>query len=138
MNLKIKTNGLLILAITGVMLAASNYAHAQTDAVRKQRLRPPVATARGFIGGESHDSYIIRARRGQTMTIRISWRREADNTANFSVATGRNFFNSETVNFGRQSNGGKTWTGRIPATRDYYIYGTAHPTASYTLRVSVR
>lgn len=137
MNLKIKNNGLLITAVV-IMLAWANYAHAQTDAVRKQRLRSPVAIARGFIGGESHDSYVIRARRGQMMTVRISWRREADNTANFSVATGRNFFNSEAVNFGRQSNGGRTWTGRIPATRDYYIYVTAHPTARYTLRITIK
>src|SRR5215213_3334395 len=31
--------------------------------------------ARGFIGGESHDGYVVRARRGQLLTVRLSWRR---------------------------------------------------------------
>src|SRR5687768_18265969 len=39
------------------------------------RLRNP-ATVRGTIGGESHDSYVIRARKGQMMTVRLSWREE--------------------------------------------------------------
>lgn len=134
-----KTKSLVLLAaIVFTLLFAAFDVSAQADPVRKKRLRPPAAIARGFIGGESHDSYVVRARRGQTMTIRISWRREADNNVDFTVATGRSFYNSEPVKFGRESNGGKTWTGRIPITRDYYIYVVAHPTARYTLRVNVR
>jgi hypothetical protein len=33
---------------------------------------------------------------------------------------------------------GKRWTGKIPQTRDYFIYLVAHPTAPYVLRVTVK
>ena len=137
MRLKIKVIGLLIIT-AAVMTVTTSFALAQTNTVRKKRLRPPQATARGFIGGESHDSYVIRARRGQMMTVRISWIKEGDNNASFSVSRSADFFNANPVNFGRKSNGGRTWTGTVPATRDYYIYVVAHPTARYTLRVTVK
>jgi hypothetical protein len=136
--MRLKTKTILFLMIIVVVLSATSPVSAQRDTVRKKRLYPPAATVKGFIGGESHDSYVIRAQRGKTMTIKISWIKEADNNADFTVSRGANFFNAQPVNFGRESNGGKTWSGKIPATRDYYIYVVAHPTANYTLRVTVR
>jgi hypothetical protein len=76
---------------------------------------------KGSIGGEAHDSYVIRARRGQKMTVRISWRSEDDNRADFSISRSPNFFGAEPVNFGEKSNDGKEWTNRIPTTGNYYI-----------------
>lgn len=107
-----------------------------------QRLRNP-ATIKGFIGGESHDSYVIRARKGQTMTVQISWRRErdrelGDNHAEFFVGELPDFDGDGHVKFGRESHNGKRWTGRIPKTGDYYIYVMAHPTAHYTLKVTLK
>src|SRR5215467_1412317 len=59
-----------------------------------KKLRSP-ATVKGFIGGESHDSYLIHARRGQTMTVEISWKPEhdenGDNHAEFWVGTRPDF-----------------------------------------------
>ncbi|HXG95022.1 MAG TPA: hypothetical protein VNN73_21965 [Blastocatellia bacterium] len=106
-----------------------------------KRLRSP-ATVRGFIGGESHDSYVIRARKGQIMTVQISWRREHDtdlggNHAEFFISQSPGL-DSGPVDFGKDSNNGKRWSGKIPLTGDYYISVTAHPTAHYTLRVTVR
>ncbi|HYO99980.1 MAG TPA: hypothetical protein VER76_07300 [Pyrinomonadaceae bacterium] len=72
------------------------------------------------------------------MTVQISWRREGDNRAEFTVSESSNFYNAEQVTFGRESNNGRRWTGKIPDTRDYYIYVVGHPTARYTLRVTVR
>jgi hypothetical protein len=41
----------------------------------EERLRSP-AIVRGFIGGESQDHYEIRARKGQTLAVSISWKRK--------------------------------------------------------------
>jgi hypothetical protein len=116
----------------------ANLAWAQ-DYIR--RLRAP-ATPRGVIGGESHDSYVIRARRGQRMTVRISWRRErnelGDNHSEFWVGELPNFDGDGTVKFGKESHHGQRWSGKIPRTGDYYIYVLAHPIAHYTLRVTVK
>src|SRR5438128_9635362 len=124
----------LFLATVTSLLAASP-SRAQDDTTPKKRLRSPAIT-RSFIGGESHDSYVIRARKGQTMTVRISWRREDDNKADFTVSESANYFGAEQVGFGSLSADSSRWTGRIAKTRDYYIYVVAHPTGHYTLRVN--
>jgi len=120
-----------------VLLIAPGFISAQTDTTAKKRLRIP-ATAKGFVGGESHDSYVVRARKGQTMTVQISWRRKDDNRAEFTVSRSANFFNSAPVKFGKESDRGKRWSGRIPQTGNYYIYVVANPTADYTIRVAAR
>jgi len=126
----------LLLATVTILLAASP-SRAQDDTTPKKRLRSPAIT-RGVIGGESHDSYVIRARKGQTMTVRISWRPEGDNNAEFTVSESANFFGAEQVGFGSLSADSRRWTGRIPKSRDYYIYVVAHPTVHYTLRVNLK
>lgn len=127
----------LFLVAIAVFLFTAHISQAQDDTTPKKRLRSP-ATVSGFIGGESHDSYVIRARKGQTMTVRISWRREGDNNAGFSITRSPNFFTGEQIDFGNESDGGKSWSGKIPATGNYYIYVTGHPTAHYRLRVRVK
>jgi hypothetical protein len=72
------------------------------------------------------------------MTVRISWRREDDNNADFTVSESANFFGGDQVGFGSLSDNSRRWTGRIPRSRDYYIYVLAHPTAHYTLRVDLK
>lgn len=118
-----------------VMLGCIGVASAQTE--HPKRLHSP-ATIHATIGGEAHHSYVIHARKGATITVRISWRHQEDNRAEFSVSKSRNFNNSSPLGFGKESNGGKTWTGRSPSTRDYYIFVVAHPLADYTLRVVVK
>jgi hypothetical protein len=129
----------LFLVALATLLLAANTAWGQG---RIQRLRSP-ATVRGFIGGESHDSYVIRAREGQSMTVQISWRQAhdnelGDNHAEFFVSDLPNFDGGGQVKFGKESDKGKRWSGKIPKTGNYYIYVNAHPTAHYTLRVRVR
>lgn len=129
---------LLLLSLTTSLLAAdSAWAREHT-----QRLRSP-ATVRSFIGGESHNSYVIRARKGQTLTVQISWRREhdadiGDNHAEFWVGELPDFDGNGEVKFGKESDEGTRWSGRIPKTGDYYIYVMAHPTAHYTLRITAK
>ena len=138
MRMKLRQGFLLLIPLTTLLLAADIvWAQEYT-----QRLRSP-ATVRGVIGGESHDSYMIRARKGQTMTVQISWRRERDNElganhAEFWVGELPNFDGDGLVKFGKESNEGKRWSGKIPKTGNYYIYVMAHPTAHYTLRVMVK
>jgi hypothetical protein len=128
---------LLLLAVLMALLLSTNVTLAQEDTTPKKRLRSP-ATVKGFIGGESHDSYVMHARKGQRMTVQISWQREGGNHASFTVSASPNFFTGEQVSFGQESDNGKQWTGKIPRTGEYYIYVVAHPTAQYTLNVTVK
>lgn len=133
---KLERATLVLIAVTTLLVSTST-TWAQADTTPKKRLRSP-AVASGFVGGEAHDSYVIRVRRGRTMTVQINWRRKDDNKAEFTVSESANFFEGAQVAFGTESNQGKRWSGRAPQTGNYYIYVVAHPTAHYTLRVRVR
>jgi hypothetical protein len=130
----------LLLNVLALLLTANTAAAQEdptlNDTTPKKRLRNQ-AVVKGFIGGESHDSYVIRAGKGRTMIVRISWRREGDNRAEFTISQSHDFFDSEPVKFGKESDNSRRWTGKIPRTGNYYIYVTGYPTAHYTLKVSV-
>lgn len=126
---------LLPAAVIAISVVSSLFS-AQTDNIPKRRLQSP-ATVSGFIGGESHDSYVISATKGQVMTVQISWEKEDDNRADFTIAKSSNFFAADPVDFGKLSEDEKSWTGEIPSTGDYYVYVVAHPTAHYKLTVTV-
>ena len=136
MRIKLKRVSLLLIAVTTLLFTA-NVTWAQDDTTPKKQLRSP-ATAKGVIGGEAHASYVIRARKGQTMTVQITWRRKADNRAEFTVSEASNFFDGGQVTFGKASDEGRRWRGKIPKTGSYYIYVVAHPTAHYTLSATVK
>ena len=136
MYIKIRKALLFPAAMAALMLIA-NVVVAQDDTTPKRRLRSPAAV-KSTVGGEAHDSYVIRAPKGRMMTVRISWRPEGENNASFTVSESANFFGAEQVSFGKVSGDGKHWTGKIPRTRDYFIYVVAHPTADYVLRVSLK
>lgn len=123
------------LVVIATLLVCAHTASAQ-DPYPKTRLRSPAVVREG-IGGEAHNAYVIRARKGQRMTVQISWIREGDNRAEFNVSDSGDF-NGESRSFGKTSGDGKRFTGKIPRTGDYYIYVVAHPSAEYTLRVRVR
>ncbi len=118
--------------------AAPDVSGARVDTSPPRRLRSLATTVRGFIGGESHDSYVIRARKGSVLTVRLSWRREGDNRASVSVSESPDPYTGEPVKFGNDSNNDRSWVGRIPRSGDYYIDVVAHPSAHYTLKVGVR
>lgn len=135
-----RTNIRRILTLAGVLTTAllvAEVIQAQPPEPPATRLRNP-AVVRSVIGGESHDSYVIRAAKGKTMTVVISWRREGDNNAEFKVSDMPGFYEAEPVSFGEESKDGKRWTGKIPKTANYYIYVVAHPIAHYTLRVTIK
>ena len=132
MKLTFKWRSLLLVAIATFLFTAHG-AQAQNDKPKK-RLRSP-ATVRGVVGGESQDFYVIRAAKGRTITVQISWRKEDNNTAGFSVSARRG--TGEQL-AGQESYGGKHWTGKIPKTGDYIIGVTANPSAQYKLKVTVK
>lgn len=76
------------------------------------------------------------------MTVRLSWRRESsemgESQAQFYVSESPIFSGEWAVKFGKESENGNRWSGKIPRTKNYYIYVMAHPIADYTLRVTVR
>ncbi len=130
------TRILLWLIALVILLLTANVAWAQEDTTPKTRLRSP-ATVKGFIGGESHAGYVIRARKGQTMTVQISWKRKAGNRAEFTVSESANFYSAAEVAFGKMAINGRLWRGKVPQTGTYYVYVVAHPTANYRLSVTV-
>ena len=140
MQLKLQKVSFLLDVLAALLLAA-HIAGAQEDTTLKdtapkKRLRSQ-AIVKGFIGGESHDSYVIRAGKGRTMIVKIACRREGDNRAEFTITESHNFFDSEPVKFGKESDKSRRWTGKIPRTGNYYIYVAGHPAAHYTLKLSV-
>lgn len=108
-------------------------AHAQPRP-KPKRVHAPV-TVRGLVGGESNNTYVVHVRKGKQLTVQISWKKEEDNTASFSVTDS---LDGGTISFGKESNGGRKWTGRVPKTGDYFIEVVAHPAAQYVLQVGAR
>jgi hypothetical protein len=137
MDRRIKPGRVSVLVVAAALLIGATVSRAQKDSSPKKRLHSP-AIAHGLIGGESHNSYVIRARKGQMMTVQISWQPHDNNRAEFTVSRSANFFNGTPVKFGKNSDQGKHWSGKIPATGDYYLYVVAHPTAHYNIRVTVK
>lgn len=117
--------------------AAPDVVVSQVETSPPRRLWAP-ATVRGFIGGESHAGYVVRARKGQVLTVRLSWRREGDNRASLAVSESPDFHSGKPAKFGAEYDDGQRWAGRVPRTGDYYVYVVAHPSAHYALHVRVR
>jgi len=136
MNKYLKRAALGLLTMAIFTIGASVVA-AQDDTTPKKRLKAP-ATVSGTVGGEAHDSYVIKARKGQRMAVEITWKKEDSNKAEFTVSRSDNFYGAEMVKFGQTTYLEDKWNGKIPETGNYYIYVVGHPTAKYKLKVSFR
>ncbi|MEP6945868.1 MAG: hypothetical protein ABJA02_08125 [Acidobacteriota bacterium] len=138
-----KTNSRTAAVITWVfvVLMFGLTAMAQTEQEKSAELPTRIrsaATVSGNTGGESHDSYVVTARKGQTLKVQISWQTEDTNKAQFVVSRSPDFFAGDLVEGGRETYDGKNWAGKVAKTGDYYIYVTAHPQANYKLKVTVK
>jgi len=122
---------LVLTAIILGVLATSAFAQPRT---KPKRVQAP-ATIRGLVGGESNDTYVVHVRKGRQLTVEISWKKEDDNTASFSVTDSRD---GGTISFGKESDGGRKWSGKVPKTGDYFIEVVAHPSAHYVLKVAAK
>ena len=131
--MKLRLKWPILIGVGIVIVSMGSVCQAQPE-TPNQRLRSP-ATVRSSIGGEAMDHYVIRAKKGQRMTITFSWRKEADNTASFGVEPASEKAEDLT---GEESNDGKRWTGVVHKTGDYLITVWAHPIARYRLSVALR
>ena len=122
---------LVLTAIILGVLATGAFAQPRT---KPKRVHAP-ATIRGLVGGESNDTYVVHVRKGRQLTVEISWKKEDDNTASFSVTDSRD---GGTISFGKESDSGRKWTGKVPKTGDYFIEVVAHPSAHYVLKVAAK
>jgi hypothetical protein len=116
--------------------SSASPAATKVETHRPTRLKSKVPV-NGFIGGESHDNYVIRARKGQILTMSLSWQREGDNRASFTVSESPDFSGAP-AKFGNGSHEDTKWAGTVPRTGNYYVYVVAHPSARYTLKASLR
>jgi hypothetical protein len=101
---------------------------------KPKRFHAP-ATIRGLVGGEANNTYVVHVRKGRQLTVEISWKKEDDNKASFGMGGSKDL---EPLSFGKESNGGRKWVGKVPKTGDYFIEVVAHPRAHYVLKVSVK
>jgi hypothetical protein len=118
-----------------VLLLLSGLTRAQTEVPAKRILGS--AILRGVVGGESHDAFVIKAVKGQTLTLQLSWKLEDKNTASFVISRSASFFSAEPVKFGRFSSDQKRWVGKILSSGDYFVFVVAHPVAQYTLWLKI-
>src|SRR6185503_1084628 len=109
------TSVLRLIATVAFALLLTNVAVAQDQEAEGICFSGKTAVVRGFIGGEAHDSYEFHVKAGRKVTITIT---SKGNRASFSVS---NAEFGEPVSFGKDSNGGRTWTGAIPETGVYFI-----------------
>jgi hypothetical protein len=87
------------------------------------------------VGGESHDSYRLKARKGERLLVRIAWRHEGDNRAEVTISASGAFETAEPLSRGEWAANGTEWRGTIVTTGTVYIYVVAHPSAHYTLTI---
>jgi hypothetical protein len=117
----------------GPMRSSTQCEKDETAQVSKQlhmRRGKTSVAVKGFIGGESHDTYTFRARKGQRVTVKIMSRK---NAAGFSMSSaGGGEFP------GTSSENDTKFTANIPATGCYSIMVVAHPDARYTLMLTIR
>jgi hypothetical protein len=129
----------LLAALASLLLMVSTVAHAhgiETRAVQFAKGKSS-ATIKGSLKGEQTIDYTLRAKAGQTMSVKLA------------TKNGANYFNvlppgsnDEAIFVG--SSGGNEWTGALPADGEYkvrvYLMRSAArrgETANYTLTVGI-
>jgi hypothetical protein len=118
---------ILLSALTSAALAAGI----------KKRIRFPrgsnSTTISGAVVRGERDRYILGAREGQTMTVRI---RSVEDNAVFQI-----YFpgEQESLEGAGEGDDAKSWKGNLPATTDYIIVvGASRGNASYKLEVKIQ
>ncbi len=108
-----------------LLLLLSNFSEAQQT--RATRLVSSVVIP-GLVGGESHDAYVIRVEKGQTLKVQVT---SKQNQAFLTVSQTPVFENAEPVQLGVSSS--QRFVGKILQSGDYYLYVVAYPSAEYKL-----
>lgn len=123
---KCAVTGILLLTLAGVALSAG---------VRK-RVRFPrgshSTTVSGSVIRGERDRYILGAKEGQTMTVRV---RSVEDNAVFQI-----YFagEQESLEGAGEGDDATSWSGKLPATTDYVIVvGGTRGNASYKLEIGI-
>jgi hypothetical protein len=102
----------------------------------KKRVRFPRGSTSTTVSGAvirgERDRYILGAREGQTMTVRI---KSVEDNAVFQI-----YFlgEQEALEGAGEADDAKSWKGKLPATTDYVIVvGASRGNASYKLEVKI-
>lgn len=117
---------ILLLSFTGAALAEGT----------RKRIRFPRGSNSTTISGSvvrgERDRYILGAREGQTMTVRI---KSVEDNAVFQI-----YFagEQESLEGAGEGDDSKSWSGKLPGTTDYIIVvGSSRGNASYKLVVKI-
>jgi hypothetical protein len=119
-----------VMFVVAIALGSIN-AKGVTKKVRFARAATSTVIKGSVIRAES-DRYLVSARRGQTMTVKIT---SLEKNAVFRI-----YFAGEMESLtGEEDEGSTSWTASLPADNEYVIVVTpTRGNASYTLRISVK
>jgi len=122
------------LAVTAILVIA--FATTALSAGIKRRIRFPRGSSSTAISGAvvrgQRDRYIIGAKEGQTMSVRI---KSGEDNAVFQI-----YFlgEQESLEGAGEGDDATRWSGKLPATTDYIIVvGASRGNASYKLEVKI-
>jgi len=87
----------------------------------------------GFVGGESHMTYAYDAHKGEKLSIRIDWRRENGNSADFMVGESMDMADAKPLACSRWSTDRRQWKCTVAKDGRLYIEVVAYPSAHFTL-----
>lgn len=90
--------------------------------------------AKGYIGGESHNQYVVAGLAGQPVEVRL---RSKGKRASMTVSASDDFFSAEPLPANGNDEDGQTWTGVVPASGRLFVYVVAYPVSNYRLRVKL-
>lgn len=101
----------------------------KTKTVRFQRGKSS-AVLKGAVIRGTQDRYIVGAKEGQTMTVKVT---SIEKNANFTV-----YFSGEQESL-EDSEEATSWTGKLPADNDYVIVvAPTRGNATYTLTITIK
>jgi hypothetical protein len=121
---------------TGLLIAALSlltvFAEAQTGKTKRVRFAPGKSSIvlKGAIVRGTEDRYIVPAKKGQTMSVKIT---SIEKNANFTV-----YFAGEQESL-EGSEEATNWAGKLSDDNNYVIIvGSARGNATYTLTIAVK
>ncbi len=144
MKLSIKKAALIFAGLTMMLLVSIPAAAQRQRTLKRKKIVARMSVAPkirlqngesvdGYVDVDNYDGYIINARKGQMLTVRI---RRASNVSLKISQTG-NYYRAVQLGGGKFSNGGRRWTGKIPASGDYYIFVNARQPVNYKIIAKV-
>lgn len=128
---KLRIIGVIFLLIGALSFSAMVSADGITKRIKFAKGRSS-ATVSGTVIRGDRDTYILGARAGQTMSVRIT---SLENNAVFQIEAPEGGY----LDGAGEMNDAKSWNGKLPVSGDYRIVvGGTRGNASYKVNVSIR